>query len=184
MNLPFPAATNTPVSKSQDSEWLIAEARTHEPALRGYLQRNFSSIDTDDVVQESYLKLLKAKATGTIASSKAYFFSIARNTALTIFRRNRFYSQIPINELPDSYVLDQSRDAAESTNAQQQHDLIVQAMTQLPLRCREILAMAALQGLSNAEIASRMGITETTVRVQMARGISKCVEYVRKKGER
>lgn len=184
VNLPFPGASTTPGSKVQDTDWLIAEARSHEPALRGYLQRNFPSIETDDVVQESYLKLLKAKAAGTIASSKAYFFSIARNTALTIFQRNRLYSQTPLNELPDSYVLDQGRDAADATNAHQQHELVVQAMTRLPLRCREILSLAVLHGLSNTEIASRMGIAEATVRVQMARGISKCVEYMRKKGER
>lgn len=183
MNLPFPRATDAPVSKVQETEWLISEARAHEPALRGYLQRNFPSLDTDDVVQESYLKLLKARAAGTIASGRAYFFSIARNTALTLFRRNRFYSPTPLNELPESYGVDQGCDAAEAANAHQQYDLVIQAMGRLPLRCREILSLAVLHGLSNAEIAGRMGIAETTVRVQMARGISKCVEYMREKGE-
>jgi DNA-directed RNA polymerase specialized sigma24 family protein len=75
---------------AERARWFTEEVNPHEAALRGYLHSAFPSLDVDDVVQESYLKLLRARAAGRIASTKSYLFSIARNTALTVFQRRRF----------------------------------------------------------------------------------------------
>ncbi len=109
---------------------------------------------------------------------------MARNTALTLFRRNQIYSHIPVTKIRDWRVLDEGANAAETTNLHQRFDLVVEAIDRLPARCREIVTLAALQGLSNAEIAVRLGLSENTVRVQIARGLKKCVEHVRMCGER
>lgn len=158
--------------------------RPHEAAVRGYLQSAFPAIDTDDVVQESYLKLLKARTLRRVVSSRAYFFAVARNTALTIFRRNQLYSPTPVNELPDSYVLDEGSDASEITNAQHRRELVVRAIERLPRRCRDILELAVLEGMSNGAIATELGLAEATVRVQFARGMKRVVEFLRAEGER
>lgn len=134
-------------------------------------------------MQESYLKLLKAKTLGSVASAKAYFFSIARNTALTVCRRRQIYSKTPVSELPDSFVLDDRADAAESANAHQRHELVIEAIDLLPARCREVLKLGVLRGMSNAEIAAQLGLSENTVRVQITRGMKKCVEFLRERGE-
>jgi hypothetical protein len=76
-------------------EWLAGEMQRHEPAVRGYLRSQFPTIEADDVLQESYLKILRARAATGIVSLKAYFFSVARNTARTFFRRRQIYSTRP-----------------------------------------------------------------------------------------
>lgn len=151
--------------------------------MRGYLRNHFPEIEADDVVQESYLKLLRVRATDRIASAKAYFFSVARNTALTMARRRKIYSATPVNELPNWRVVDGRADAAETANSEQQRELVVDAISQLPGRCREIVALSAVEGLSYAEIAARLGLSESTVRVQVARGIQKMASYLRNCGE-
>ncbi len=66
----LPDASNHPiadlVSRAEAGRWLTEEVQPHERALRGYLHSQFPSLDADDVVQESYLKLLKAPETGHI----------------------------------------------------------------------------------------------------------------------
>lgn len=162
--------------------WFSEELQPHEGALRNYLRHRFPSVDTDEVVQESYLKLLRAKP-GRIDSAKAYFFAIARNTALRIFRRRRqLYSDVPVNELPDWRVLDGGSDAAEATNRSQRLELVVQAIDRLPARCREVIRLAVVHGLSNAEIARQLSLSQATVRVQMARGIRKCAGFLQQHG--
>src|SRR5688572_12669174 len=94
--------------------WVVDNFRPHETEIRGYLQARFPSIDTDDVVQESYLKLLKLRAVEKIESARSYFFSVARNTALTVFRRQRIYSDVPVAELPPAWLAEDSGDAAEA----------------------------------------------------------------------
>jgi RNA polymerase sigma factor (sigma-70 family) len=166
------------------ARWLEKEVQPHEVAVRGYLQHRFPSVDIDDVVQESYLKLLRIHAVSRIASSKAYFFAVARNTARKLFRRRQqLYSDIPVNELPDWRVLDGGPNAADATNSRQRLEIAAAAIDQLPPRCGEIIRLAVVHGLSNAEIARRLSLSEATVRVQMARGIRKCAGFLREKGE-
>jgi len=169
-----------PLSSTEQACWLSDQVQPHEMALRGYLRHQFPSVDVDDVVQESYLKLLRIQATGRITFAKAYFFSVARNTALKIFRRRQqLYSELPISELPDWQIMDGGPTAADITNANQLLELVAEAIDLLPVRCREIISLAILHGLSSAEIAAQLTLSENTVRVQTARGIKKCAEYLR-----
>jgi RNA polymerase sigma factor (sigma-70 family) len=181
--VPLPTTT-VPTASADQARWLAEEIQPHEPALRGYLRSRFPSIETDDVVQESYLKILKTHTSDRVASAKGFLFTVARNTALNIFRRRQFYANTPVNELPSWRVLDGGRDAAESANAQFQLDLAIEAIGTLPNRCREVVTLIVVDRLGYAEIASRLGLSEATVRVQTAKGIEKIADYIRKKGER
>ena len=169
---------------SDHARWFADEVQQHEAALRGYLRSAFPSLEVDDVVQESYLKLWRARTVGRIASTKAYLFAIARHTALTLFHRRRIFSPTPVNELPDSRVLADDPDAVQALVARERFALMSQAIAQLPDRCRAVLCLAVLRGCSNAEIAATLGLSENTVRVHLARGIRKCAAFLRAKGER
>ena len=74
-------------------------------------------------------------------------------------------------------------DAAVAADVRHRLDLAVAALDQLPRRCREICTLAALERLSPPEIAARLGLAESTVYVQLARGVKKCARYLREKGE-
>lgn len=162
---------------------MAEEMRRHEPAVRNYLRAQFPSLEADDVVQDSYLKVLRARTVGRIASTKAYFFSVARNTARTLFRRRRLFSPLAVSELAATEVLSEDPDAAESANLQQRLEMVTLAIDQLPAQCRKVLRLAVLEGRSSGEIALRLGLSESTVRVQLARGIKRCAEFLRGKGE-
>jgi RNA polymerase sigma factor (sigma-70 family) len=176
--------TPKPTTVVGDNRWFADDVQPHEATVRGYLRKHFPAIDVDDVLQESYLKLIKAKARGRIASTKAYLFAIVRNTAFTIGRRKRIYSDTPLNELPGLRVLHEGPDAADAANAFLRMELMRQAIGQLPPRCRRVLMLAALRGMSNAEIAVELGLAEQTVRVHLSVGIQKCAGYLRELGER
>jgi RNA polymerase sigma factor (sigma-70 family) len=175
--------TSETTAVADQSRWFTEEVQPHEVALRGYLRSSFPSIDADDVVQESYFRLLKARAKGRIVSSKAYIFAIARNTARTLFHRRRIYSPVPLVDLPESLVLEEESDVADRVNDQLRFELALEAINELPPRCREIFRLAALEQLSTAEIVQRTGLAENTVYAQLAIGVRKCAEFFRAKGE-
>ncbi|MBL9207673.1 MAG: RNA polymerase sigma factor [Opitutaceae bacterium] len=173
-----------PSSKTEETRWFAEHVQPHEPALRAYLRSHFPALDTDDLVQESYLRLIRIRAVGKIASTKAYVFTVARNTAHRLFRRRRLYSETPVNELPALCLLDERQDAADTANTHHRLALAVEAIDGLPARCREVVRLVALEGCSYAEVAERLGLSEATVRVQMARGLARCIEFLRECGER
>ena len=69
-------------------------------------------------------------------------------------------------------------DAAEALSHEQELQLLDEAMRALPPRCREILTLRRLHGLSHRAIAERLGIAEGTVNAQLAIGLLRCRQYL------
>ena len=75
---------------SEQSRWFAEHVLPHEGALRAWLHSRFPSLgDVDDIVQESYERLLRVRETGPVASPRAFLFVSARNFALNQLRRLR-----------------------------------------------------------------------------------------------
>ena len=66
-----------------DPRWFAENVQRHEPALRAYLASRFSTLpDHDDLVQESYLRMLQARLRLRLATAKAFLFATAGNLAI------------------------------------------------------------------------------------------------------
>jgi RNA polymerase sigma factor (sigma-70 family) len=151
--------------------------------LRAYLTKQFPSLcDIDDVVQEAHLRLLKAHETRPLESAKAYLFAIASNVARNFFRRKKHVTELEVNDLVGWSVLDGQQDVFESASLAQEFALATEAIDQLPARCREVVILRVLRGLSHQEIATMLNLSEPTVRVQVARGMKKCAQFLREHG--
>lgn len=138
--------------------------------------------DVDDLVQESYLRMLRARQTSPIASAKAYLFTTARHLALALFRRPKIFSNVPVTDPVASRIIQEGADVREQVNTTQEVALLLEAIDMLPNRCREIFILRKLDGLPQKEIAARLGLSEQTVQVQVARGARKCALFLRRHG--
>src|SRR5687767_3921161 len=62
-------------SQSDQSQWFADEVHVHESQLKSFLRGSFPAVrDVDDVVQESYLRIWKARAAQPIDSARAFLF--------------------------------------------------------------------------------------------------------------
>lgn len=171
-----------PPLPSDQARWFAAEVQPHEAALRAWLGGRFASLaDHDDLVQESFLRVLQAHAKAPVANTKAFLFSTARNLALNHLRHRRHSHPEGMGEVDASGVLDEAQGVPESVARSQDIELLHEALQSLPERCREVFMLRRLHGLSQKEIAARLGIAEKTVENQSVLALRKCVEFFRRR---
>jgi RNA polymerase sigma factor (sigma-70 family) len=135
-------------------------------------------------VQESFLRIWKARAAQPILSARAFLFKVAGRVALDLVRRERVSPVRNVGDLAALPVIDDSRGVAESVSLQEKIRLLAEAVAALPPRCREIVILRKLKGLSQKEAAAQLGLAEKTIDEQVARGVRRCEDFLRKRGVR
>jgi RNA polymerase sigma factor (sigma-70 family) len=165
------------------SRWFAEQVQPYEPALRAYLHGRFPSLtDQDDIVQDTYTRLLRARQAGEIRHPKAFLFTTARNAALDFFRRKRPVSMDDVTHFDESSVLVDRPDVAELVNREQELEILADAVRALPDRCRQVIMLRYLDGLAYKQIAVQLCISPETVKTQMATGMRRCAEFFRQRG--
>lgn len=168
---------------SENTRWFAEEVQPHEASLKSYLRNLFPTLpDIDDYVQESYARLIRAKEKGRISYVKAFLFTTARNAALDFFRRRKVVSIDGVADLEALHVTDDRPSVAETVSRQQELDLLAEAVRTLPDRCRKVLTLRLLYGLSHKEIAAELTISTHTVKAQLAKGMRRCADYFAERG--
>lgn len=138
--------------------------------------------DVDDVVQESYVRLWKARASQPIRSARAFLFQVARRVALDILRHGRASPIDTGRDLAELSVITHDPTAAEAAALMERKRILIDAVVALPGRYREIVILRKLEDVPQKEVAARLGISERTVENLLGRGVRRCEEYLRRRG--
>lgn len=155
------------------ARWFAHHILPHEPALRGWLSRRRApaAFDVDDIVQESYAVLAERERVDDILNPRAYLFQVAHSLVVRNIRRARI---VPILAVEDLGQMDWPDSAATpEQNAIAHDDLrqLAEVIATMPGQTREAFVMRRVRGLSQREIASRMGLSENTVEKHIVRGL-------------
>jgi RNA polymerase sigma-70 factor (ECF subfamily) len=176
-----PPNANTP--SADHAQWFADEVQPHGSSLEAYLRGAFPAVrDTQDVVQESFLRLWKVRAVQPIRSARAFLFKVARNIALDAVRRA---NHSPISAVPDLAALPVVEEKANASDAAVQSEevaLLADALEALPPRCREIILLRKFHNLPQKDVAARLGISEATVQEQVYRGVRRLEKILTRRG--
>lgn len=171
-----------PPENAEQARWFAEEVHAHDSQLKAYLRGSFPAVrDVEDVVQESYLRIWKARAAQPIRSAKAFLFTVARRLALDHVRSQRRSPIVAVTDLSHLFVLESAPNARETAATAEEIALLVEAVDSLPARCREIFILRRLQGVPQKDIAARLGLSEQTVQVQAARGVRRCTDFIQRR---
>ncbi|HUA24150.1 MAG TPA: RNA polymerase sigma factor [Steroidobacteraceae bacterium] len=152
----------------------------HERDLRAFLARPLPHPDdVSDVVQETYARLLalSPERRSAVRNWRAFLFTTARNVAMDHLRRREVVSLDALPEINAADVVlpgSQERRPDEIVNFTQERLLLSRVIASLPEKCRQVLILRKIHGLSHREIALRMGIAEHTVEKHVSHGVRLC----------
>jgi RNA polymerase sigma factor (sigma-70 family) len=147
-----------------DFERVIA---TYGPALRRLAAAwEPEAAAREDLLQEILFALWRALPTFRgLSSERTFVFRVAHNRALTHRFRPRPATQ-PLD--PAVEVVDLRPTPEAAVSAAQRVERLQRALQALPVAARQVLTLS-LEGLSRAEIAEVLGITENNVGVRLNR---------------
>ncbi len=164
----------------EQSQWLEDNLLPHETMLRAWLKSRFSSsCDIDNIVQESYIRVLETNKHTEIKSPKAFMFATARNLALDSMRHSSVSRAEYLDQLAISKFEDKGIDIPETVARRQELELLTKAIQALPDRCRQVFTLRKVYGMSQKNIAQLMSISIHTVSAQLTIGLQKCTNYMK-----
>lgn len=152
--------------------WLAMHILPHEPALRGWLRRRaVAGIEIDDVVQESYAILATLTDIDHVDNPRAYLFRTAWSIVAKQLRRAQVIPMQTVADLADLHMPDDTPDQERQLSARSELLRLAAAIEALPAGCREVFRLRKVDGLSQRDVAQRLGLAESTVEKHMARAV-------------
>ncbi|OHE84228.1 MAG: hypothetical protein A3G75_01050 [Verrucomicrobia bacterium RIFCSPLOWO2_12_FULL_64_8] len=139
-------------------------------------------MDVDDLVQETYARLLRSHVAGKVSEMRPYLFVTARNAAFDVVRRNQVIAIDSIGEMESLLVVEERPDAAETASHDQEIEILHAAIAALPPRCREILQMRRFDRLSHRQISEKLGISTRTIDAQLCVAVFRCRRFLLRHG--
>ena len=138
--------------------------------LRGYIRRQLTrrgsaNVDAEDIVQEALIAVHEKRHTyEKTLPVTAWAHAIARYKMIDVLRA----SQRRRNDVP---LTGEEQVQGDATQAAVDGMDVRQALDRLPERLRTSIELTKLSGFSVAEAASRTGMSESAVKVNVHRGL-------------
>lgn len=127
--------------------------------------------DVDDVCQETFLRTYKSSLENDVKTPKSFMFKVAKNLIFSDFRR----ASTQLNEYVEDIDLVDNQleldDLESNTLAQEKLGVMCEAIAGLPNKCRQVVIMRKVYGMTTKDIAKRMNISPITVSNYITKGM-------------
>jgi RNA polymerase sigma-70 factor (ECF subfamily) len=138
--------------------------------------------DAEDAMQEAFVKAFR-KLAGFEGRSEfgPWLKKIVINTSIDKLRKQRKLMETEFSEQNTPEIDAYENTESDEGNIAETVDQIRRAITQLPEGYRVIVSLHLLEGYDYEEIGEILGISNSTVRSQFARGRKKLIEMLKEK---
>jgi RNA polymerase sigma-70 factor (ECF subfamily) len=152
--------------------WVSSHVVPFEADLRQKLRHICGTAhEVDDLVQEIYYRFLKMRSVDHIDDPRNYVFQMARNLVIDHLRRKRVVNIEAAQSLDELAVFDGAPSPERVAMARAELKWVLGVIAKLPERCREVFQMRKVYGLSQAETAQQLGLSENVVEKETMRGM-------------
>lgn len=160
---------------------LLASFQEHYDDLLQFLTRRMSDRQrAADVAQETYLKLVKIEQQAIpVLHARSFIFRVAGNLAIDALRREQRIAannqtseaagELPCPAPPPEAAL----------LASERLQMLDQALLELSSNARQALLLNRVEGLTQAQIAQRLGVSESMVAKYIGQALRHCRDWLK-----
>jgi RNA polymerase sigma factor (sigma-70 family) len=158
--------------------WIAQNILALEGEVRNWLRAHVRSLgpaDIDDIVQEAYAKLWTAEL-AAIVNPRAYFYRVVRNLVHMRARRARVVSMELMGEIDQLGIISDEPGPDRRFSARQELERLKAIVAELSPQCRKAFELRRFEGLSQRDVAQRMGVSEGTVEKHLAKALARILK--------
>ncbi len=161
---------------------LAAVVTRFRAALRGFIrQRVPNETVADDLTQEVWVRLSRKLGTlRDLSKLEPWLYQVARHVVTDFYRRRRAVEE----ELPEEIEAAPADDGDVEALRRELRDYIRNLIHSLPEPHREALVLTQYEGLSQVELAERLGLSVTAAksrvqraRAEVRRAMERCCDF-------
>lgn len=170
-----------PTSSLRDPFDLDLLFRSYSEELNTYAYRRLKDREAAaDVVQDGFLRFLvwsRGRSEAALPHGPRFFlWRMVGNLTIDLVRRNRILGPLAhLDEIAD-HVADPAPAPDQCLEYRQKYLLLKAALDEVPARRRTALLLNRLDGLSHAEIGSRLGISASMVSKDIMSVLEHCLD--------
>ena len=147
---------------------------SHHGWLFNWLWRKMGSEhDAAELAQDTFVRLLSAQPATELAEPRAYLSTVAHGLMVNHWRRRA---------LERAYLAALAARPEAVASSPEQHALVMETLCEvdamldrLGIKVRQAFLLAQLEGLTYAEIAGRLGVSERMIKKYMAQAMLHCL---------
>lgn len=154
-----------------NAEWVEHLMKSYSSGLLKYLTAHaHSREDAEDLLQDVFMSVYEhcEEFDPERCNEQAWLYIIAKRKLVSYYRS--FKQNDSIDDMED-YQLPGDNSMAQATNLMACRQAVAKALSGLDERSREIVVLKYFSGLSYAEIADRMDVSEGNARVICSRAL-------------
>ncbi len=153
-------------------QWFSEQILTHEVSLTRYLHRVWPNMsEIPDLRQDIYVRVYESARDSRPASPRAVLFATARNLITDHIRRSHVVSMEATSDVAAFDALVDEVSPEREVGAKQELQSLSLAFDSLSDKCRRVVWLRRVEGLSQRQTAERLGLREIAVESQLARGM-------------
>lgn len=147
----------------------------YEELIGTWTRRLRNRQQAQDLAHDTFVRVLESDS-DAVEQPRAYLHQTARNIAVDGFRREELRDAKEQAAVPPSSS--ETGDPEQYMRAIQLAESVERALLELPLNCRKVFVWQKIEGLTQAEIAERLGLSKNMVEKYMIRTLRHLRERV------
>lgn len=148
----------------------------HCAELRQFLIRRVGEQDATDLLQETWLHFLQLADIDGVRAPRAFLYKTAANIAIDFGRKSGRISTFTEEEVSDDTLFSPQPSQERIADGHWQFDRFADALQELPEISRQAFIMNKMEGLTHAEIAERLGISQKSAQRIIMKAFNHCIK--------